>query len=84
MVKDETSVTPNAINPIFSEFFEALMLLQILRYFMGMQKDIQGIYKKIRNKSKQYFLYFQWFEGAEYSKIFNCNDMLFASLHKLK
>ena len=44
IVKDETSVTSTAINPIFNELFEALMLLQILRYFMGMPK---GIHKKI-------------------------------------
>ena len=43
-VKDETSFTSTAINPIFNELFEALMLLQILRYFMGMPK---GIHKKI-------------------------------------
>ena len=38
MIKDETSVTSTAINPIFNELFEALMLLQILRYFMGMPR----------------------------------------------
>ena len=58
MVKDETSVTSIAINPIFNELFEALMLLQILRYFMGMPKGIQDIHKKSRIKSKHYFLYF--------------------------
>ena len=80
MVKDETLVTSTAINPIFNELFEALMLLQILRYFMGIPK---GIHKKNKIKSKHYLLYFRWFEVGEYSKNFNCNDM-FASLHALK
>ena len=44
MVKDENLVTSTALNPIFNELCEALMLLQILRYFMGMPK---GIHKKI-------------------------------------
>ena len=46
MAKGKTSVTSTAINPIFNELFEALMLLQILRYFMDMPKSIQGIHKK--------------------------------------
>ena len=83
MVKDETSVTSTAINPIFNELFEALMFLQILRYFMDMLKSIQGIQKKNRIKSKHYFLYLWWFEVCEYSKNFNRNDM-FASLHAIK
>ena len=59
------------------------MLLQILRYFMGMPKGIQGIHKKNRIKFKHYFLYFQWFKVSGYSKNFNHNDM-FALLHALK
>ena len=46
MVKDETLVSSTAINPIFNELFEALMLLQILRYFMSMLMGIQDIHKK--------------------------------------
>ena len=49
MVKDETSVTSTAINPIFNELFEALMLLQILTYLMNMPKHIQGIHQKIES-----------------------------------
>ena len=40
-VKDESSVKSTDTNPIFIEFFQTLLVIQILRYFISRQIDIQ-------------------------------------------
>ena len=57
--KIKSLVKSTAKNSIFNEFFETFVIIQILRYFKG----IQGILKKIIPiYSKQSFLYIQRIE----------------------
>ena len=54
-VKDESSVKSTATNPIFDQFFETLLIIQILRYFIDTQTGIQTPHISIFRQIRQLF-----------------------------